>query len=94
MPVTVSIILDDDLARRLERFAAERGFDRTGALDHALRCFLDDEERAGSARDAIVAAARHGDGTSGPDSASHHDDIRRWLLSWGGNGERKRPRSC
>lgn len=91
---TVTLVLDEDLARRLEAFAAERGFDAVGALDHALRAFLDAEAKAAAAAEAVIAAAREGEASSGFGQASHHDDIRRWLLSWGSAAEKKRPRSC
>ncbi len=36
-------------ARRLEDFAVTAGFDAVGAADHALRAFLDHEDRARAA---------------------------------------------
>ncbi|CAA7619827.1 transcriptional regulator [Magnetospirillum sp. SS-4] len=94
MPKTISLVLDDDLARRLEAFAKAEGFDAAGALDYALRTFLDHEDRARAAIEAVVAATRDGEDGAAPGLAVHHDDIRRWLLSWGSETERKRPRSC
>jgi predicted transcriptional regulator len=91
---TVTLVLDEELAHRFESFAKERGFDEAGALDHALRAFLDHEDKARATVQAVIAAAEEGDASSGFGHASHHDDIRRWLLSWGTEVERKRPRSC
>ncbi|RAU23088.1 transcriptional regulator [Paramagnetospirillum kuznetsovii] len=91
---TVMLVLDDELAQRFERFAREHGHDEAGALDHALRAFLDAEDKARNATEVMLAAAQEGEATSGFGLASHHDDIRRWLLSWGSEAERKRPRSC
>jgi predicted transcriptional regulator len=94
MPKTLTLVLDDDLCRRFDRFATAKGLDSLAALDHALRAFLDHEERAEAAAAAVIAAAVEGDAAATPLSAMHHEDIRRWLLSWGDEGERKRPRSC
>lgn len=94
MPKTLTLVLDDELARRLEDFAVTAGFDPVGAADHALRAFLDHEDRARAAAEAVIAAAEDGEAGAVPGQAIHHDDIRRWLLSWGTEAERKRPRSC
>ena len=94
MPKTVTLVLDDGLARRLEHFAAERGFDPAGAMDHALRAFLDAEDQARLAAEAVVDAARQGQAAAVPGMALGDDEMRRWLLSWGAEDERKRPRSC
>ncbi len=91
---TVTLVLDEELAQRFDHFVAEQGFDEAGALDHALRAFLDHEDKARAAAEAVIAAAAEGEASSGFGHASHHDDIRRWLLSWGTEDERKRPRSC
>ena len=94
MPKTVTLVLDDDLAERLEQFVAERGFDHAGALDHALRAFLDSEDRARLTTQAVIAAAREGQEAAAPGRALADDEMRQWLLSWGAEDERKRPRSC
>jgi predicted transcriptional regulator len=94
MPKTVTLILDDDLARRFDHFAKTNDLDPAGALDHALRAFLDHEERAETATAAVIAAAAEGEASATPLLAVHHEDIRRWLLSWGDEDEHKRPRSC
>ena len=94
MPKSVTLVLDDGLAERLERFAAEKGFDPAGALDHALRSFLDAEDRGRLAAEAVLAAARQGEAAAAPGLALGDDEMRRWLLSWGSADERKRPRSC
>jgi predicted transcriptional regulator len=91
---TVTLVLDEELAHRFDLFVAENGFDAAGALDHALRTFLDAEDKARTATQAVIAAAEEGDASSGFGLATHHDEIRRWLLSWGSEAERKRPRSC
>ena len=94
MPCAVTLTLDDEFVRRLDRLAAERGLERPAVLDHLLRLALELEDKARSAEETLLAAAREGDQTSGPGLAALHDDIRLWLLSWGSDDERKRPRSC
>ncbi|CAA7626158.1 Predicted transcriptional regulator [Candidatus Terasakiella magnetica] len=94
MPRTLSLVVDDHLAERLERHIRHHGGDEAAALDHALRRFLDQEDDARAAHDAITAAAQEGEAGASPILAAHHDDIRLWLLSWGCTDERKRPRSC
>ena len=94
MPETVTLVLDDDLAGRLARFAAERGFDAAGALDHALRAFLHAEDKARLAEAAVVDAARQGEAAAAPGFTLGDDEMRLWLLSWGAEDEAKRPRSC
>ena len=94
MPKSVTLILDDSLAERLDRFAEEKGFDPAGALDHAVRAFLDAEDRARLATEAVVSAAREGHASAGPGRVLGDDEMRQWLLSWGAEDERKRPRSC
>ncbi len=94
MPKTVTLVLDDALAERLERFAAEKGFDAAGAMDHAVRSFLDAEDRARLAAEAVMSAARQGQAAAAPGMALGDEEMRLWLLSWGAEDERKRPRSC
>ena len=94
MPKTVTLVLDDELARQLEQFAAESGHDLAAALDHGLRAFLQMEERARLAAQAVVAAAREGQEAAAPGQALDDEAMRLWLLSWGAEDERKRPRSC
>ena len=94
MPKTVTLVLDDDLARRLEQFAAEKGYEPAGALDHALRAFLEAEDRARLAAQAVIEAARQGQDSATPGQALDDEAMRLWLLSWGSEDERKRPRSC
>lgn len=94
MPKTVTLILDDDLAERVERFAAEKGFDPAGAMDHAVRSFLDSEDKARLAAEAVVSAAREGQAGAVPGFTLGEEEMRLWLLSWGAEDERKRPRSC
>lgn len=91
MPKRISLVLDDDLAQRLDAFIRDRGGDEAWAVDHALRTFLDAEDAIRAARQAVIDAAREGETPLAP---LHHDDIRRWLLSWGSAMERKRPGSC
>ncbi|TAN73362.1 MAG: transcriptional regulator [Magnetospirillum sp.] len=94
MPKTITLVLDDELAARLARFAEETGFDAAGAVDHAVRSFLDGEDRARLTTEALVAAAREGHAGTIPGHALGEDEMRLWLLSWGAETERKRPRSC
>jgi hypothetical protein len=89
---TVTLILDADLARRFDAYVAERGGDEAAALEHALSAFLDAEDKARVLADAVVTAARDGDESPAP--ARSHDDIRRWLLSWGSEVEKKRGGLC
>lgn len=94
MPKTVTLVLDDELAQRLEQFAADSGHDLAGALDHGLRAFLQMEERSRQASQAVIAAAREGQEGAAPGQALDDEAMRLWLLSWGAEDERKRPRSC
>jgi predicted transcriptional regulator len=94
MPKTVTLVLDDELAQRLEQFAADSGHDLTSALDHGLRAFLQMEERARQASQAVIAAAREGQEAAAPGQVLDDEAMRLWLLSWGAEDERKRPRSC
>ncbi|OAN52239.1 hypothetical protein A6A04_00655 [Paramagnetospirillum marisnigri] len=91
-PRTVTLILDADLARRFDAYVAERGGDEAAALEHALVAFLDAEDKARGLAEAVAAAAREGDESPAP--ARSHDDIRRWLLSWGSESEKKQGGTC
>lgn len=94
MPKTLTLILDDVLAARLDRAGAELGCDGAVVMEQALRGHLDHLDDVRARRDQVVAAACEGEATAAPGLAAAHDAIRLWLLSWGDEDERKRPRSC
>jgi len=94
MPATLTLTLDDDLVRRLDRLANATGLERAAALEHALRQALDLDEQARAAQEVMLAAVAEGDQGSRPGHSALHEDIRLWLLGWGSEDERKRPRSC
>jgi predicted transcriptional regulator len=94
MPRTVRLVLDDDLARRLDAHLAETGGDAPAALERALRTFLDAEAEAAAVRQAVVRAAGEAEFGTAPGLSADHARVRLWLLGWGGEGESGPPGSC
>jgi len=94
MPRTVQLVLDDDLARRLDERLAADGGDAPALLERALRAFLDTEAERAAARDAIIRAAGEGEFGAAPGLSADHARVRLWLLGWGGDGESGPPGSC
>ena len=94
MPRTVSLVLDDDLARQLESHLAEHGGDATALLDRALRALLIAEAETAAARQAVIQAAGEGEFGSRPGLSAAHERVRNWLLGWGAEDEPKPPGSC
>jgi predicted transcriptional regulator len=92
MPRTVQLMLDDDLARRLD--ACRGAEDSASVLERALRAFLDAEADAAAARDAVIRAAGEGEFGTAPGLSADHARVRLWLLGWGGEGESGPPGSC
>jgi len=94
MPRTIQLVLDDDLARRLELHLATRGGDGPCLLERALVAFLDAEDERDAARDAVIKAAGEGEFGTAPGLSADHARVRLWLLGWGGEGESGPPGSC
>lgn len=92
MPRTVQLVLDDDLARRLDLCRGAE--DEASLLERALRAFLDAEADAAAARDAVIKAAGEGEFGTAPGLSADHARVRLWLLGWGGEGESGPPGSC
>lgn len=92
MPRTVQLVLDDDLARRLDQ--CRGAGDEASLLERALRAFLDAEADAAAARDAVIRAAGEGEFGAAPGLSADHARVRLWLLGWGGEGESGPPGSC
>lgn len=92
MPRTVRLILDDDLARRLDACRGEE--DEASVLERALRAFIEAEADAAAAREAVVRAAGEGEFGARPGLSADHARVRLWLLGWGGDGESGPPGSC
>ncbi len=94
MPVTVQLVLDDDLARRLDAHVAQAGGDGAAALERALRAYLDAEDERMAVQQAVVQAAGEGEFGAQPGLSADHARVRLWLLGWGGDGESGPPGSC
>ncbi|WP_235062967.1 transcriptional regulator [Paramagnetospirillum caucaseum] len=94
MPRTIQLVLDDDLARRLEERLAAEGGDGAALLERALRAHLDAGDEAAAARDAVIRAAGEGEFGTAPGLSADHARVRLWLLGWGGDGESGPPGSC
>lgn len=94
MPRTIQLVLDDDLARRLEERLAVEGGDAAALLERALAAFLDAEDEREAARDAVIRAAGEGEFGAAPGLSADHARVRLWLLGWGGDGESGPPGSC
>ncbi|WP_231848906.1 transcriptional regulator [Paramagnetospirillum magneticum] len=94
MPRTLQLVLDDDLARRLDQRLAVEGGDAAALLDRALRHFLDVEDDRDAAHRAVIAAAGEGEFGARPGLSADHARVRLWLLGWGGDGESGPPGSC
>jgi predicted transcriptional regulator len=94
MPVTVQLVLDDDLARRLDEHLTQAGGDGAAAMERALRFYLDAEEERAAVQRAVVQAAGEGEFGARPGLSADHARVRLWLLGWGGDGESGPPGSC
>ncbi|ARJ66890.1 transcriptional regulator [Magnetospirillum sp. ME-1] len=94
MPRTVQLVLDDDLARRVEERLAAEGGDAAALLESALRFFLDAEDDRIAARESVIRAAGEGEFGAVPGLSADHARVRLWLLGWGGEGESGPPGSC
>lgn len=94
MSRTVQLVLDDDLAARVEARLAADGGDAAALLERALRYFLDAEDDRTAARDAVIRAAGEGEFGAAPGLSADHARVRLWLLGWGGEGESGPPGSC
>jgi predicted transcriptional regulator len=94
MSRTVQLVLDDDLASRVEARLEADGGDAAALLERALRYFLDVEDDRTAARDAVIQAAGEGEFGAAPGLSADHARVRLWLLGWGGEGESGPPGSC
>ena len=87
MSTTFSVRLDDETKDRLERLAKEVGRAKTYLCAEAIKEYLDvNEWQIQAIKEAVKEANK-------PDAEwTDHEDIERWLCSWGTKKERKPPR--
>jgi predicted transcriptional regulator len=92
MPRTLKLVIDDDLARRLD--ALRGAEDEASLLERALVAFMEAEADSQAARQAVIRAAGEGEFGAVPGLSADHARVRRWLLGWGGEDESGPPGSC
>nr|WP_295106681.1 CopG family ribbon-helix-helix protein [uncultured Caulobacter sp.] len=81
---SLSIELDDDLDRRLSEVADEMEQPRAAVVEQALRNFLELRDWQDRAIDEGLKAAEEG-------RVFEHDEVARWVESWGQPNELPRP---
>ncbi|MBI3444224.1 MAG: transcriptional regulator [Magnetospirillum sp.] len=94
MPRTIRLVLEDDIASRLDAHLAAHGGDEAALLERALRAFLEVEAETAAARAAVIQAAGEGEFGAAPGLSASHEKVRAWLLGWGKDDESNPPGSC